>query len=301
MTTFWSLWIMVLVTINLGITLFLFLWGQKVRIPTLPDGTTGHVWAHGVLREGLHTLPKWWVFISGSLFIAAFCYLILYPGYGRYKGLLGWSAHGELAQDMVRNHERLESLVARLRQEPVETLAGDQAATAFGHRLFLDNCAACHSTSGKGNQVIGAPNLVDRDWLYGGDPETLLESITNGRQGVMPPHGALLGTAGVQEVAQYVLSLSGHANDPLKAELGKDQFTPCSACHGADGKGNHALGAPDLTDTTWLYGGGQARIEQTIRDGRSGEMPGFRDRLSDSEIKAVAAWVYSQSNPTGGQ
>lgn len=298
MSAFWSAWIMTLVTFNLGITLFLFIWSQRVKIPSLPDGTTGHVWAHGVLREGLRPLPLWWVLVSAAMFIGGIGYLVLYPGYGSSPGLLGWTSHQELADHVASTRARLDPLIERADKLSVEELAGDAAATSIGHRLFLDNCAACHGTSGRGNQVVGAPNLVDRDFLYGGDGDTLMTTILEGRQGVMPAHGASLGPAGVQNVAQYVFSLGGRANDPLKAALGKDDFeSTCAACHGADGKGNPALGAPNLTDSIWLYGGGQAQVEQSISGGRSGVMPAFASRLSNTEAKVIAAWVYSQSHP----
>jgi len=233
------------------------------------------------------------------MFIGGIGYLVLYPGYGDNEGLLGWTMHGELAENVASTREKLEPLIARQAQLPVEQLADDPASVAIGHRLFVDNCAACHGASGRGNQVIGAPDLTDRDWLYAGDGETLMASILDGRRGVMPPAGATLGSAGVEQVAQYVLSLSGRENDPVKAALGKEQFATCAACHGADGKGNPALGAPNLTDATWLYGGSQAQIEKSIREGRSGEMPAFRSRLSETEAKSIAAWVYRQSNPAG--
>lgn len=299
MTPFWSGWIMSLVTFNLGLTLFLFIWSTRVHIPTLPDGTTGHVWAHGVLREGVRPLPIWWVLLSAAMFAGGIGYLVLFPGFGSHEGLLGWTAQGELAQDVASTRARLEPLIDQHARLPIEELANDPASVAIGQRQFVDNCAACHGARGQGNQLVGAPDLTDGDWLYGGDGETLLASILDGRRGAMPASGAILGSAGVEQVAQYVLSLSGRENDPVKAALGKEQFTTCAACHGADGTGNPALGAPNLTDAVWLYGGGQAHIEKSIRDGRSGEMPAFRSRLSETEAKAIAAWVYSQSNPGG--
>src|SRR5690606_4605546 len=226
-------------------------------------------------------------------------YLVLFPGYGDNKGLLGWTMHGELAEDIASTRARMEPLIAQHSQMSVEQLAAEPSAVAIGHRLFVDNCAACHGASAQGNSLLGAPMLTDRDWLYGGDGETLMASILDGRRGAMPAMGATLGAAGVEEVAQYVLSLSGSANNPLKAALGKAQFTTCAACHGGDGKGNPALGAPNLTDSVWLYGGSQVHVEQTIREGRSGEMPAFRTRLSENEAKVIAAWVYRQSNPVG--
>lgn len=299
MSTFWSGWVMLLVTFNLGITLFLFIWGLRVRIPTLPDGTTGHVWANGVLREGVRPLPLWWVLVSATMFVLGIGYLVLFPGFGSYRGLLGWTAHAELADDVAHTEAKLAPLLAQHAQRSIEQLAEDPSATRLGQRLFLDNCAGCHGVQGHGNPSLGAPNLTDRDWLYGGNGETLLASILDGRRGVMPAQGAALGSAGVQEVAQYVLSLSGRASDPVKAALGKARFGVCAACHGANGKGNPALGAPDLTDAVWLYGGSGPRVEESIRDGRSGQMPAFRDRLSSDEARAIAAWVYGQSNHAG--
>ncbi|MCO5121446.1 MAG: cytochrome-c oxidase, cbb3-type subunit III [Burkholderiaceae bacterium] len=299
MTPFWSGWIMSLVTFNLGVTLFLFLWGLRVKIPTLPDGTTGHIWAHGVLRESVRPLPLWWVVISAAMFVIGIGYLVLFPGFGSHQGLLGWTAHGELAADEAATRARLAPLVERHGQMTVEQLADDPVSVAIGQRLFVDNCAACHGASGKGSRLLGAPDLTDRDSLHGGDGEALMTSILDGRRGAMPASGALLGSAGVEQVAQYVLSLSGRSNDPLKAALGKEHFTTCVACHGPDGKGNQALGAPDLTDSVWLYGGSQVQVEKSIRDGRSGEMPAFRGRLSETEAKVIAAWVYRQSNPAG--
>lgn len=296
MTPFWSAWIMFLIVFNLGITLFLFLWGPRVKIPVLPDGTTGHVWAHGVLREGLHKLPLWWLLFSGAMFVIGFAYLYLYPGFGSFKGALGWTSHQQLADDTAANSAKLEPLLKGLADQPVEVIARNAEATRIGERLFIDNCAACHGRSGHGNALLGAPNLVDGDWLYGGDGETLLASINDGRAGVMPPMGGSLDKVAIENLANYVLSLSGADHSPAKAKLGAPQFAVCAACHGATGTGNPALGAPNLTDGTWLYGGDLATIEQTIRDGRHGVMPAWRTRLSATDVRLVAAWVHAQSH-----
>ena len=296
MTPFWSAWIMFLVVLNLGITLFLFLWGLRVKIPTQPDGTSGHVWAHGVLREGVRRLPLWWIVMSGSMFVVGFAYLALYPGFGAWKGVLGWTAHGELAHDVAANRERLDPLLQRSAGQPVEKIAGDADATRLGGRLFVDNCAACHGRDGRGNQVLGAPNLVDADWLYGGDGATILASIQDGRHGTMPPFGGTFDATTIGNVANYVLSLSGADHSPTRAAEGKATFAVCSACHGPAGKGNPALGAPNLTDDAWLYGGDLATIEKTIRDGRGGTMPAWRTRLDDTEARLIAAWVHAHSH-----
>jgi cytochrome c oxidase cbb3-type subunit 3 len=296
-STFWSVWIMFLVVLNMGITFFLFIWGQRVKIPVQPDGTSGHVWAHGVLRESVRKLPLWWVVLSASMFVAGAIYLVLFPGFGANKGLLGWTAHGELAKARQANLGKLDELVHSFRLYPVEQLAADPAATRIGHRLFVDNCAACHGREGHGNQLLGAPNLVDGDWLYGGDGKAITTSILEGRHGAMPPFGPTFGEDGVANLANYVLSLSGAPHDAAKAAAGQPNFAGvCAACHGAEGKGNQALGAPNLTDAIWLHGGDLATIEETIRHGRNGQMPAWRERLGEDNARMIAAWIYAQAN-----
>lgn len=296
MSAFWSAWIMFLVVLNMGITFFLFVWGQRVKIPVRADGTSGHVWAHGVLREGVRRLPRWWVFMSASLFAWGLAYLALYPGFGRYPGLLGWTSHGELARERAENEARLGEVMRGFRPYPVEKLAADPAALRIGGRLFADNCAACHGRAAHGNARLGAPDLADGDWLYGGDGQAILASILDGRRGAMPPFGATFGEDGVANLAHYVLSLSGAPHDAAKAAAGKPLFAVCSACHGADGKGSTAVGAPNLTDRIWLYGGDLATVEETIRRGRNGVMPAWRTRLGEDDARALAAWVYAQSH-----
>ncbi|MET0225960.1 MAG: cytochrome-c oxidase, cbb3-type subunit III [Dokdonella sp.] len=301
MNGFWSLWIMFLVVLNLGITLFLFVWGTRVEIPTQPDGTSGHVWAHGVLRESVRKLPLWWVLMSAGMFVCGFAYLALYPGFGAYKGLLGWTSAGELRKDSDANAAKIAPLMQRIKESTVEQLAADPAATRLGQRLFIDNCAACHGREGHGNQKLGAPNLVDGDWLYGGDGGTIMSSILDGRHGAMPAFASAFGEDGVADLANYVLGLSNSRHDEAEAKAGKSLFTVCSACHGVDGKGNPALGAPNLTDRTWLYGGDLATIEQSIRNGRSGQMPAWRTRLGEDDARVIAAWVYAQTHTADAQ
>lgn len=295
MSAGWSYWVMFLIVLNLSITLFLFLWGPRAKIPTMPDGTSGHVWAHGVLREGVRKLPRWWLLMSASMFVAGFTYLALYPGFGNHKGLLGWTSHGELARAVAGNDAKLGELMKRFDMYPVEQLAGDPAAQQLGRRLFNDNCAACHGRAGKGNQLVGAPDLTDQDWLYGGTGKDITTSIHDGRGGVMPPW-ASLGEDNVNNLVQYVLSLSGSPHDDAKAAAAKPLFATCAACHGADGKGNQVVGAPNLTDHIWLHGGSVTDIHKTIHDGRQGHMPAWSPRLSDDEIHVVAAYVYHLSH-----
>lgn len=299
MSTFWSTWIMFLVVLNLGITMFLFVWGQIVRIPTLPDGTSGHVWAHGVLREGVRRLPLWWVLLSASMFVVGIGYLVIYPGFGSYKGLIGWSAHQQLAQDSATNRAKLDPVLQQFDGLSIEQLAATPAATRMGQRLFIDNCAACHGHEARGGVAIGAPDLTDESWQWGGTPDAIMTSILDGRHGTMPPFEGTLAKDDITRLANYVQSLSGTPDSPSRAAEGKALFTTCSACHGPEGKGNLALGAPNLTQPHRLYGGDIATLEQTIRKGRSGTMPAWRSRLDERDVRLITAWVLSKS-PAGG-
>lgn len=295
MSTFWSSWIMFLVVFNMGVTFFLFLWGQRVKIPLQPDGTTGHVWAHGTIRESVRKLPTWWVWFSASMFAAGIGYLVLYPGFGANKGVLGWTSQGELARDVASNNARLEPMMERLRTRSVEALSADDEVIDFGRRLFLDNCAACHGRQAHGNRLLGAPSLAAGGWMYGGDGEQLLASIKDGRRGMMPPFAETFDKEGISNLANYVLSLSGARHDASMAAAGQPQFAVCSACHGMDGKGNPALGAPNLTDDIWVHGGDLATIEKTIGQGRTGTMPSWGPRLGAERTQAVAAWVFANA------
>ncbi len=295
MSGFWSGWVKFLVVLNLGITLLLFLLALRIKIPTQADGTTGHVWAHGVLREGVRKLPRWWVVLSLVTFAIGLGYLTLYPGFGGAKGALGWTSAGEWQRDVAANDAKRATMLELLRSLRIEQIAADPHGAALGERLYLDNCAACHGSDARGNQNVGAPDLIDSDSLYGGDPDTLLASIRDGRNGVMPAWGGALGRNGVNEVTAYVLSRAGVNAPPDWVDAGKARFdTLCASCHGADGRGNAALGAPNLTDDVWLYGGDFTSVAASIRNGRSGVMPAWRQRLREDEMRAIAAWIVAQ-------
>ena len=296
MSTFWSTWVIVLAVVTFGISFLLLCWAPWVKIPTQPDGTTTHVWAHGALREGVKDLPRWWLAVSFLAFFAAALYVLLFPGLGNYRGLLNWTSTEALQEAAARNDEQMATLVQRVREQSIEQLAADGDAMRSGRRLFADNCAACHGNDARGMPALGVPNLVDDDWLYGGDPKAILASVLDGRRGAMPPFGAVMSANDIGNVAHYVAGLSGEPRDAVKAALGKPLFQACAACHGAAGKGNPALGAPDLSDHTWLYGGSLADIERTIRDGRGGVMPAWRDRLGEDGARLVSAWIYGNAH-----
>ena len=296
MSSGWSWWVVGLIVVNFGLTFFLFLWAPRARVPVLPDGTTGHVWANGTLREGMNRLPGWWIVTSLAMYLIAVAYFVLYPGFGNAPGTLGWTSGKELAAATAANAARLDPVLARLGTMSVEALAGDAQARQLGERLFVDNCAACHGRAGLGNVLLGAPNLADSDALYGNTAQDIATSIRDGRTGVMPPWNAL-GDATVKGLTQYVLGLSGQPHDAAIAALGEPVFkTTCSACHGPEGTGNPQLGAPNLTDGIWLYGGAPAAIETSIRDGRSGQMPAWRSRLSDADIHLLTGYVHHLSH-----
>lgn len=299
-TSFWSGFIIVLAFVTLGISFFLLCWAPRVGIPTRPDNTTGHVWAHGVLREGVQPLPIWWRYLSFAAFAIAVLYLLLYPGLGNFGGLLGWTSQSALEQQRAADQQARERQTQKLGEVSLAELAKDPGLVRAGRALYLDNCAACHGTAAKGVQAMGAPNLLDDDWLYGGDDATLLASILDGRQGLMPPQGAALTPIQINRLAHYVVSLSRPATDNVKVALGKASFGLCAACHGPTGQGNPAMGAPNLTDRIWLHGGSLAQIEKVIREGTGGYMPAWRDRLGEDKVRMIGAWLRASAAPDGG-
>jgi len=302
MSGFWSAWVIILACVTVGISVALFVWALWMRIPTASDGTTGHVWAHGALREAVRPLPWWWVLISIGAFMFGVAYLSLYPGFGSFAGRLAWTSKGELQRHTAANDVLLEVRLAPLRGLSFEELAVHKEAVSFGHRLYLDNCAACHGREAQGNQAVGAPDLTDADWLYGGDAETILTSILDGRNGVMPPLAGALGHNGTNEVAAYVVSVSGTQVPPDWVAAGKVRFDAlCVACHGADGRGNPAMGAPNLFDSAWLYGGNIENVVASVRDGRNGVMPPWRQRLSADEARLITAWILAQGRRVAPQ
>jgi len=292
---------MSLVTFNMGVTFFLFLWAPWAKVPSVADGTTGHSWAGGAIREGLKPLPWWWLLLSFTMFIAAFIYLVLYPGFGNNPGRLGWSAHGEHDQAAATTQARLQPVMQQLAGMSVAEAARDPRALQIGARLFGDNCAACHGRPGQGNQSLGAPDLTDTDSLYGRDADSIVASITYGRSGSMPAWKSL-GNESVRALTHYVLQLSGQTHDAYLAELGGELFASnCVACHGPEGHGNPAMGAPNLTDSTWLYGSSEATIIETVGKGRSNKMPAHKAFLGEAKSHLLAAYVFGLSQGETGK
>jgi cytochrome c oxidase cbb3-type subunit III len=222
-------------------------------------------------------------------------YLVAYPGLGSYPGELKWSTRGEYEADMDRANKELAPLYAQFTAKKVEELAGDSNAMAIGERLFMNNCAQCHGSDARGGK--GFPNLTDADWLHGGTPEKIKETITKGRRGQMPVMAGAVGSPDdVKNVANYVLSLSGSPHDSVRAQLGREKFAVCAACHGVDGKGNQAIGSPNLTDDIWLHGWGEQAIMNMVNNGKINEMPAQGGKLTEAQIHVLTAYVWGFSN-----
>jgi len=259
------------------------------------DKTTGHVW-DGDLQELNNPLPRWWLMLFIITLVFAVAYLAMYPGLGANKGTLGWTSVGQLEAENAKATAEEAKVYDAFKGRPVEDLARDPKAHDIGQRLFLNNCAACHGSDARGAK--GFPNLTDNDWLYGGAPDKIIETITHGRQGTMPIMApAVGGPEEVRQVANYVLSLSGSAHNSILAGLGEAKFkSVCAACHGPDGKGNQAIGAPNLTDKIWLHGWGEQAIIDMVSKGKHNVMPAQEARYTPDQIKLLAAYVWSLSN-----
>ncbi|WP_157471639.1 cytochrome-c oxidase, cbb3-type subunit III [Gilvimarinus agarilyticus] len=301
MSTFWSLWIIGLTLTNLILVFWVLMANRKVAVKDdeAPENrTTGHV--YDGIEEYDNPLPRWWFKMFIATFIFAAAYLVIYPGLGSFKGIAGWTSHNQLEAKQQKAEELYAEQFGKYNAMPIEELARNSDAMKMGLRLFANNCAVCHGADGGGN--YGFPNLTDHDWLYGGEPATIKQTITGGRKGVMPAWAAILGEEGIHSTTEYVLSLSGREHDAELAQAGKKHFEQnCVACHSADGKGIQAMGAPNLTDDIWLYGGEPQDIRQTLRDGRNGVMPAQQELLKESRIHLLAAYVYSLSLPLDEQ
>jgi cytochrome c oxidase cbb3-type subunit 3 len=288
---FWHLYIALLTLLSI-VACALFLKSQSVR-KAGPVETTGHQW-DGDLAEYNNPLPRWWSWLFYLTIVFSLAYLVLYPGLGSWRGTLGWSQVGQLAEEQQAAEKQFGPLYRRFAAIEVETLAKTPEALAIGQKLFLNNCAQCHASDGAGSR--GFPNLTDRDWLWGGDATAIKATIAEGRTGVMPPFGAALGGESVKNLAHYVRSLSGLTSDSLRVAFGRELYQQnCVACHGAEGKGNAALGAPNLADKTWLHGSAESVVIETIGRGRTNQMPAHKALLDEARIHLLTAYVYSLS------
>ena len=288
MASFWSYWVIILTAITF-IAVVWVLFSNRKDLSRTTDETTGH--AHDGIEELDNPLPAWWFYMFVITIVWGVGYLIIYPGMGNFPGLLGWTSTGQYEREVAAAEERYRDMRDRYLAMPVGEIAGDPAVRKMGMRLFGNNCAQCHGADGKG--AYGFPNLADDDWLYGGTPEAIKATLVNGRRAAMPAWGDILGDQGITEVTQHLLALNGRDADEAAAAKGETHYqTYCAACHGADGKGNQALGAPNLTNGVWLYGGSEEQIAHSLRAGRNGVMPAFEDTLSEDKIHILTAYVY---------
>ena len=296
MSDFWSNYIIIITLLNIVGCFWLIKWASKKRKGEAKEGdVTGHVW-DGDLEELNNPMPRWWLWLFYITLVFSIIYIWLYPTMGNMKGSLGWSQVGQYEDEVAEANKKYGPLFAKYAATSLTELAKDKKANAMGQRLFLNYCSTCHGSDAKG--AHGFPNLTDKDWLYGGSPSAIKTSILNGRTGIMPAMGAALGgDKGVDEVANYVMSLSGRKVDEAKATAGKPKFEMmCAACHQASGKGNPALGAANLTDKIWLYGASAGVIKKTIAEGRTGQMPAHKNFLGEDKSHLLAAYIYSLSN-----
>jgi cytochrome c oxidase cbb3-type subunit 3 len=298
-SAFWSWFIIVLALGGIAALFALNLWWSEPRWAGRKPQTMGHVWDQD-LQELNNPLPRWWLNLFYLTLIFAVVYLLLYPGLGRFRGLLGWSEVKQYQQQIEAADARYGPLYEKYYRTPIDELVRDPQAMKTSARLFVNYCSVCHGSDARG--APGFPDLRDSEWLHGGAPEQIETTILNGRMGVMPAWGAAFSRQDIFNLAEYVLGLNGRRVDENAAQAGEVKFKQvCAACHGADGKGNQTIGAPDLTNNIWLYGGAQQTVIKTITDGRQGHMPAFKSFLGEAKVHLLAAYVYGLSHPQSQQ
>ncbi|QLE85586.1 MULTISPECIES: cytochrome-c oxidase, cbb3-type subunit III [Shewanella] len=317
MSSFWSLWITILTLVVIAGCFILLKLVSKNTTGVEEGKSMGH--SFDGIEEINNPLPKWWSYMFYVTIVFGVVYLALYPGLGNFQGLLGWTSSNQSIRNLEESKLAVETAAKEGRwvqydqevksadekfgpifkayaETPLEELVNNEEALKVGGRLFLQNCAQCHGSDARGS--TGFPNLTDGDWLYGGELETIKASIMNGRHGMMPPKGGLpIEDSEIKGLTEYVLKLSGRDHDEALAAQGQGSFMKgCFACHGMDGTGNKMMGAPNLTNNIWLYGGSRGAIEHTLMQGRSGVMPAWKDMLGEEKVHVISAYVYSLSN-----
>lgn len=304
LNSFWN-WFAIIVTIAMILACWWLLHWTKGISNRKDDevGDTGHVWDHNV-RELNNPLPRWWLHLFNITIVFSLVYLVLYPGLGNFAGVLGWTQEQRYENEMAAAREAEAEVFARYEQMAPQQLIADEQAMGTGRRLFGQHCAMCHGSDARGG--FGFPNLTDSEWQWGSGHEAILTAITQGRQAAMPPWEAALGEDGMKQVTEYVMSLSGQlSGDEVSesaAQAGAQKYAMfCAACHGPDGQGNPALGAPNLANDIWLYRGTREAIMEALRNGRNGNMPAFEDQLNEERRRILAAFVQSLSDGGSGE
>lgn len=291
MSNFWSWYIIVLTVVFLVLITWLLFATRKGQKPDQTTQTMGH--AFDGIEEYDNPLPRWWFMLFVATLVFTVIYLILYPGMGKFPGVLGWTQVNQYEREVERAETQFAPIFAKYRELSIADVAQDEEARRIGQRLFATNCSVCHGSDARGS--FGFPDLTDNDWLWGGEPEQILTTLKQGRQATMAAWLPVIGEEGVRNTAGYVRHLAGLESEGVDIEAGKKVFdVNCVACHGPDGKGNHLLGAPNLTDDIWLYGSSMLQVQHTIRAGRNGNMPA-QAHLGDDKLHMLAAYVYSLS------
>jgi len=295
---FWNVYVTIITLVSvIGCGVFLWIQSKAKVAASAADAETNHVWDEN-LQEYNNALPRWWSWLFYITVIFSLAYLVLYPGLGSYPGVLNWTSHGKYDAEVADAAQQAAPIYAKFKGQDLKALAADPEAHKMGERMFLAYCSQCHGSDARGAK--GFPNLTDSDWQWGGTPEEILTSIMDGRMAVMSPHPDLPEET-VKDLANYVRSLSGAPHDAARAARGKETFaaSDCVACHGPDAKGSAAhgmaLGAPNLTDSVWLYGSSEATIMETIVKGRTNKMPAHKDFLGEDKARLLAAYVYGLS------
>jgi cytochrome c oxidase cbb3-type subunit III len=298
MTAFWSWFIAVLVVINIVGCVWLLWWTGRRRPGDPAPEDTSHYW-DGDITEYNKPMPRWWINLFYITIVFSIGYLVWYPGFGSFEGTSTWTSAKQHDAERDQAEQRMNAALARYDDRPLAELARDPQALAHGRAVFANHCATCHGSDARGAR--GFPNLTDRSWNWGGDADAILATVMHGRQAAMPPLAPALGSEqAVTETAVFVQSLSGQRVDPALASAGRNRFMMlCAGCHGLDGSGNVAMGAPNLTDGNWLYGGDFDSIRSAIVNGRNGQMPAHEPLIGPRRSRLAAAYVYSLSQPTG--
>lgn len=279
---------------------------QKID-PETGVETTGHSWDG--IEELNNPLPRWWLWTLYLCIFWAVVYSIAYPAWpmisGATAGVLGWSSRGEVAKDIAQHEDQNSALVTALLAADMTTLPEDadlnRYAVARGGAVFRAGCSQCHGSGAAG--AIGYPNLLDNDWLWGGSMAEIAHTVAHGvrnetdedaRYSEMPAFGEILETEEITATVEYVVSLSNGEHDSALALAGAELFADnCTACHGDTGLGDREVGAPNIADAIWLYGGDRTALTETIMNSRFGVMPAWGQRLSEADVRAVSAYVHA--------
>jgi cytochrome c oxidase cbb3-type subunit 3 len=286
---FWNMYVMVIVLLSV-LGCGVFLWTQS-SANHKPGETTGHVWDED-LAEYSNPLPSWWRWLFYITVVFALVYVAMYPGFGNFAGQFGWTSKGQYEKEMADADTKYGPIFKKYQSQDIMTVAANSEAKEMGQRLYLTYCSQCHGSDAKGAK--GFPNLTDKDWLWGGTPDQIKETLVKGRDANMPAKGVKPDLNGdqIKDLANFVRSLSGLSADSIRAQRGKEVFgAACAACHGAEGKGTVGL-APNLTDKTWLYSSSEEAIIETITKGKVNRMPAFGEFLGDAKIHLLTAYVF---------